>query len=60
MWDTARERSKNELINDVLLGTPFHGRASVCRPTKSCQQQIYADSGDDLEDLLGAVDDKDE
>ena len=28
-------RSKDKLINDVLLWTPAHRRASVCRPTRS-------------------------
>ena len=52
-------RSKNELINDVLLWTSLHGRASVGRPTKTYLQKLCMDTGCYLEDLLEAMDHED-
>ena len=48
-------RSKNELISDVLLWTPSHGRANVGQPARTNIQQLYADTGCSLEDLQGAM-----
>ena len=50
-------RSKDELKSDVLLRTPSHGRAKVRQPAKTYIQQLCADTGCNLEDLLGAMDD---
>ena len=52
-------RSKEELINVVLYWTPSHGRANVRRPSRTYIQQICADTGYSLEDLLGVMDDRD-
>ena len=51
-------RSKGELISDVLLWTPSHGRASVVRPARTYLQQLCADTGCSL-DQPGAMDDSD-
>ena len=52
--------SKNELISDVLLGIPLHGRASIGRPTRTYQRHLCTDTGCSLEDLPEAIDDRDE
>ena len=52
-------RIQGELISDVLLWTPSHGRACVGRPATTYLQQIYTDTGCSL-DLLNAMDDRDE
>ena len=54
-WPT----SKKELINDVLLWTPTHGRASIGRPGRTYLHQLCADTGCSLKDLLEAMDDRD-
>ena len=51
-------RSKGELISDVLLWNSSHGHASFGWPAKTCLQQLCTDSGCSLEDLLGAIDDR--
>ena len=51
-------RSWDELISDVLQGTPSHGRAKAGRPTRTYIQQFCADTGCYLEDLPGAMDDR--
>ena len=38
-------RTRDELISDVLLWTPSHGRAKAGRPTLSYIQQLFADRG---------------
>ena len=53
-------RSKGELISDVLLWTPSHGRARLGRPARTYLQQIYADTGYNLEDLPRVMDYRDE
>ena len=53
-------RSKNELIRDVLQGISSHRRASVGRPTSTYLQKLCVDTGCNLEDLPGVLDDKDE
>ena len=53
-------RSKDELVSDVLLCTPSHGRAKVGRPARTFIQQLCADTGSSLEDLPRVMDDRDE
>ena len=50
-------RCKNELISDILW-TPSHGRLKAGRPARAYIEQLYADTGGSLEDLLGAMDDR--
>ena len=52
-------RSKDELIGDVLLWTPSHGRAKIGRPVRTYIQQLCADTGYSSEDLSGTMDDRD-
>ena len=42
----------------MLLWTPSHGRAKARQPTRTYIQQFCADTGYSLEDLLGAMDDR--
>ena len=49
-------RSRDELISDLLLWTPSHGRAKAGRPARTYIQQLCADMGCSLEDLLEAMD----
>ena len=51
-------RSRDEVISDILLWTPSHGQAKAGRPARSYIQQLYADTGCSLEDLPGAMDDR--
>ena len=44
-------RSRDELISDVLLWTPSHGRAKAERPTRTYIQQLCEDTGCSPEDL---------
>ena len=48
-------RSKDELISDVLLGTPTYGRAKAGRPTRTYIQQLCEDTGCGPEDLPEAM-----
>ena len=50
-------RSRDELISDILLWTPLHGRAKAGWPAITYIQQLCADTGCSLEDLPGAIDD---
>ena len=50
-------RCRDELISDILLWTPSYGRAKAGRPGRTYIQQLCADKGCSLEDLLGAMDD---
>ena len=52
-------RSKGELISDILLWTPSHGRAKVGRPARTYIQQLCANIGCNLEDLSGVMDSRD-
>ena len=52
-------RSKDELISDILLWTPSHGRAKAGRPAKTYIQQHRADTGYSIEDIPGVMDDRD-
>ena len=51
-------RSRDELIHDVLLWTPTHGRAKAGRPARTYIQQLYEDTGCCPEDLPEAVNDR--
>ena len=52
-------RSKDELISDILLWTPSHRRAKAGRPARTYIQQLCADTGYSLEDLPGAMNNRD-
>ena len=49
-------RCRDELISDILLWTPSHGRAMARWPARTYIQQLCADTGCSLEDLLSAMD----
>ena len=51
-------RSKDELISDVFLWTPSHGRAKAGRPARTYIQQVCADTGCSPEDLPEAMDNR--
>ena len=48
-------RSRDELISDVLLWTPTHGRAKAGRQARTYIQQLCEDTGCRPEDLPGAM-----
>ena len=52
-------RSKDKLISGTLLWTPSHGRAKAGRTAKTYIQQDCSNTGCSLEDLPGAMDDRD-
>ena len=51
-------KNKDELISDVLLWTPSHGRAKAGRPARTYKQQLCEDTGCSPEDLLKAMNDR--
>ena len=51
-------RSKDDLINDILLWTPSYGRAKVGWPARTYIQQLCANTGYGLENLPGVMDDR--
>ena len=53
-------RSRDELIRDVLLWTPTHGRARAGRPVWTYIQQLCEDTGCCPEDLPRAMNDREE
>ena len=53
-------RSRDELIRDVLLWTPTHGRAKAGRPAWTYIQQLCENTGCCPEDLPRAMNDKEE
>ena len=53
-------RSRDELIRDVLLWIPTHGRAKAGRPARTYIQQLCEDTGCCPEDLPGAMNDREE
>ena len=53
-------RSRDELIRDVLLWTPTHGRAKSGRPAQTYIQQLCEDTGCCPEDLPRAMNDREE
>ena len=48
-------RSRDELISDVLLWTPAHGRAKAGQPTQTYTWQLCEDTGYSPEDLPEAM-----
>ena len=53
-------RSRDELIRDVLLWTPKHGRAKAGRPARTYIQRLCEDTGCCPEDLPRAMNDREE
>ena len=53
-------RSRDELIRDVLLWTPTHGRAKAGRPARTYIQQLCEDTGCCPDDLPRAMNDREE
>ena len=53
-------RSRDELISDVLLWTPTHGRAKAGRPARTYIQQLCEDTGCCPKDLPRAMNDREE
>ena len=53
-------RSRDELIRDVLLWIPTHGRAKAGRPARTYIQQLCEDTGCCPEDLPRAMNDMEE
>ena len=53
-------RSRDELIRDVLLWIPTHGRAKAGRPARTHIQQLCEDTGCCPEDLPWAMNDREE
>ena len=51
-------RSRDELINDVLLWTPTYGQAKAGRPARKYIQQLCEDMGCSSEDLPEAMNDR--
>ena len=51
-------RSRDELISDILLWTPLYGRAKAGWPARTYIQQLCANTGCSLENLQGAMDDR--
>ena len=51
-------RSRDELISDLLLWTPTHGRAKAGRPARTYIQQLCEDTGCCPEDLPEALNDR--
>ena len=51
-------RSRDELINDVLLWTLSHGRAKPGRPARTFIQRLCEDTACSSEDLLEAMNDR--
>ena len=52
-------RSKDELISDVLLWTPLHGRARLGLPARTYLQQFCTDTGGRREYLPKTMNDRD-
>ena len=51
-------RNRDELISDVLLWTPTHGRAKAGRPARTHIQQLYEDTECCPEDFPGTMNDR--
>ena len=51
-------RSRDELISDVLLWTPSHGRAKAGRPARTYIQQLCVDTGCSPEDQPEAMNER--
>ena len=50
--------SRNELISDILLLTPSHGRVKTEQTARTYIQQLCADTRYSVEHLLRAMDDR--
>ena len=60
MWHAGHcWRNKDKLISNILRWTPLHGWAKARQPARTYIQQLYANAGCSLEELLGAMDDRD-
>ena len=53
-----RWRSRDELISDVLLWTPWYGRTKAGRPARIYTQQLCEDTGCSPEDMPEAMNDR--
>ena len=53
-------RSKKELICDVLLWLPKHGKRSRGRPAKTFVDQLVDDTECNVDELMNAMNDRDE
>ena len=53
-------RNRDELIREVLLWTPTHGRAKAGRPARTYIQQLCEETGCCPEDLPRAMNDREE
>ena len=51
-------RSRDELISELLLWTPSHGRAKAGRPARTYIRQLCVDTGCSPEDLPEAMNDR--
>ena len=51
-------KSRDELISDVHLWTPSHGRAKAGRPARTYVQQLCADKGCSIENLPETMDNR--
>ena len=51
-------KGKDEFISNVLLWTFTNGLASVIQPARTYLHQLCGDTGYNLEELLGAMDDR--
>ena len=49
---------RDELISDIVLWTPSHGRAKAERPARTYIQQLCEETGCSPEDLPEAMNDK--
>ena len=52
-------RSKNKLRSDIFSWTPKNGHTNVGGPARTYLHQFYTDTRCSLEDLLGAMDNRD-
>ena len=53
-------RSKDELINEILLWTPSHRRAKLGQLVRINIQRLFTNTGSSLEDLPSPIDNRDE
>ena len=51
-------RSKDEVVSDLILWTPKHGKAKVKLPSKTYNKQLTEDADCQLEDLPKAMEDR--
>ena len=53
------DRSKDEVVSDLILWTLKHGKAKVERPSRTYVKQLTEDTDFQLEDLPRAMEDRD-